>query len=81
MKKQIKQAELAPKYVLYIEGAGYLADDQSLRGLIFTDELELARKFSVGFDDPAQKLGIWNAEAKKFFDCDYGFIAFEAVYC
>ena len=79
MKKTLslrKQALLAPKYVLFIDGPGYLADKQNLTGVIFTEELELARKFSIGFDNPVDKLAIWNAEAKRLFNSD---VKFEAI--
>lgn len=75
LKKQIQEA---PKYVLYIEGAGYLADNQNLTGIIFTDELKNAMLYAVGFDNPEIKLGIWNAEAKKLFNT--GEVKFELIY-
>lgn len=59
-----QQAINAPKYVLYNETLGFLADDQTMTSLNFTPEKELARQFSIGFDDPNQKLGIWNAMGK-----------------
>jgi hypothetical protein len=71
-----KQAELAPKYVLHIESLGYLADQQHLMGVVFTTELELARKFSVGFDDPQQKIEIWSATLKRQMKTD---VKFEAI--
>lgn len=63
-----KQAELAPKYVLFIDGAGYLSNKQGLTGINFTDKVENAEKFSVGFDNEDMKLGIWNAAAKRMFN-------------
>ena len=72
-----KMAELAPKYGLFIEGAGWLAETQNLTGVLFTEHKELARNFSVGFDDVNIKTGIWNAEVGKLFNCD---IKFEAIY-
>jgi hypothetical protein len=75
LKKQIKEA---PKYVLYIEGAGYLADNQNLTGIIFTDDVKYARLYAVGFDNPEIKLGIWNAEAKKLFNTEE--VKFELIY-
>ncbi len=71
MKKQMslrKQAQLAPKYVLKMDGAGYLADEQKLSGVNFTDKVEDAMKFSIGFDNPELKTGIWNATARLYFD-------------
>ena len=73
-----KQIDEAPKYVLYIEGAGYLADNQNLTGIIFTDDLKNAMLYAVGFDNPEIKLGIWNAEAKKLFNT--GEEKFELIY-
>lgn len=60
-----KQAQAAPKYVLCIETFGYLANTQNLTGIIFTDYLELAMPFSIGFDNPKDKLSIWNAELQR----------------
>ena len=60
-----KQAQMAPKYVLYIETLGFLANRQGLTGIIFTNSVELAMEYSIGFDDPETKLGIWNAELKR----------------
>lgn len=81
MKPTIKtlQEEVAnaPKYVLLIEGLGYLAAKQNQTGVIFTPELELAMQYAEGFDNPEMKLGIWNAQAKRTFGSD---IKFEAVY-
>lgn len=74
MKEKIKNA---PKFGLFIEGAGWLANTQFMNGIVFTDSQDLAMQFSEGFDDPVIKLGIWNAEAKKMFNCD---IKFEPVY-
>lgn len=79
MKKTLslrKQAELAPKFVLFIDGPSYLAEKQGLTGVNFTPELELAMKYSIGFDDAEQKLSIWNAEAKRLFNSD---VKFEAI--
>lgn len=58
----------APKYVLFIKGAGYLANTQKLTGIIFTDRLELAQIFAVGFDSVESKTSIWDAEAKRYFN-------------
>jgi len=79
MKKTLslrKQAELAPKFVLFIDGPGYLAEKQGLTGVNFTPELELAMKYSIGFDDAEQKLSIWNVAAKRLFNSD---VKFEAI--
>lgn len=75
IKKQINEA---PKYVLYIEGAGYLSENQNLTGINFTDDLKHAMLYAVGFDNPEIKLGIWNAEAKKLFNT--GEVKFELIY-
>lgn len=72
-----KEANAAPKYVLLIEGLGYLAAKQNQTGVIFTPELELAMQYTEGFDNPEIKLGIWNAQVKRTLGSD---IKFEAVY-
>lgn len=71
-KKQ--QIANAPKFVLYNETLGFLANKQNLTGVIFTEELELAMQFAEGFDNPSDKLEIWNLSARK-----YGKNIFEAV--
>lgn len=58
-----KQAQLAPKYVLHCS-FGYVADDQELSGCKFTQYIELARKYSIGFDDPTTKAMVWEIAAK-----------------
>lgn len=77
--KQIKkEIELAPKYGLFIEGAGWLAEIQELSGITFTEHKELTRKFAEGFDDPNIKCAAWNYIAQKMFN-NKG-ISFEPVY-
>jgi hypothetical protein len=75
-KKQ--QIAAAPKYGLYIETLGWLANQQNLSGVIFTQEKELAMSFAEGFDNPIMKLQTWNAAlafllgSKDFkFECVY----------
>jgi hypothetical protein len=63
-----KLAKAAPKYVLFIDGAGFLSDSQGLTGVNFTQDESEARKFSVGFDSEEMKTGIWNAAAKRMFN-------------
>jgi len=63
-----KLANAAPKYTLFIEGAGYLYENQNLTGIVFTTDKSKAIKYAVGFDNPDIKTGIWNAEAKKMFN-------------
>lgn len=80
MKKQMslrKQAQLAPKYVLKIDGVGYLSDEQGLRGVNITETVDNAMMFSVGFDNPKDKISIWNATARIYFENKY--IEFKAV--
>lgn len=72
-----QQIAAAPKYGLYIEGAGWLANKQQLSGIVFTQDKELAQQFAEGFDNPSDKLAIWNAEAKRMFN--NAVIKFEAV--
>lgn len=75
-KKQ--QLAAAPKYGLYMEGLGWLANEQPLSGVIFTTDKALATQFTENFDNPITKLSIWNAafaNQYKIYD-----IKFEAVY-
>lgn len=58
-----KQAKQAPKYVLSING-NFLADEQTLSSVNLTSDIEKAMQFSVGFDNPEMKIGIWSAYAK-----------------
>ena len=73
-----KQVNDAQKYVLFIEGAGCLSDNENLIGIKFTDDLKAVMMYAVGFDNPEIKLGIWNAEAKKLFNT--GEVKFELIY-
>lgn len=53
-----KQAELAPKYVLKMEGLDlYYSDRQPLSGFDVTENINKAMMFSVGFDNEEIKLG------------------------
>lgn len=82
MKKSIKNAiKNAPKYVLHMEGNGYLAEEQKLTGVNFTHDINLARKFAHGFDNPDDKIDIWNAAVKVTFNIQLPglFNFFEAV--
>jgi len=73
-----KQAALAPKYVLGVDGVDlYLSAKQSISGCNLTDEISEAQKFSVGFDDPAAKISIWNAELKRLYNLST--VTFKAV--
>lgn len=64
-------------YVLFIEGAGYLAKTQNLTGVVFTEDIALAREYNKAVDYPETKVAIWNAEAKRTFGEG---IKFEAIY-
>lgn len=67
-----------PKYGLYMETLGWLANEQQLTGVIFTADKELVMQFAEGFDNPIAKLSIWNAAfAHQYKIHD---IKFEAVY-
>ena len=58
------QAKQAPKYILSMLGCGYLADEQTLSSVNFTSDIDKAMQFSVGFDNPQMKVGIWSALSK-----------------
>lgn len=73
-----KAIAIAPKFVLHITGAGYLSNHQGLTGVNFTHDLQDAEQYAVGFDDPKQKLEIWNAAAKRMFN--NAAVQFEIVY-
>jgi len=69
MKNLQKQAEQAPKYVIKLDFCEqYVSDTQTLTGVNFTSDIKKARKYSVGFDDPKMKVGIWTAEAQKLMN-------------
>lgn len=70
MKKKIslrKLAQLAPKYLLKSNGAGFLADEQRLTGVNLTDDPKKAMHFSVGFDEQKTKTEIWTITAQRYF--------------
>jgi len=72
-----KAANNAPKYGLYQETLGWLANKQPLFGdVVFTQEKELAMQYAEGFDNVDLKLAVWNVKMKMMFNCD---ITFEAV--
>lgn len=78
-KKSLKQqSKQAPQYGLYMEGLGWLANQQDLTGVIFTEHKELAMSFAEGFDDPRMKLAAWNTAFKIRFKIND--IKFEAIY-
>ena len=59
-----KMIASAPKYFLFMEGFGFLAERQDLSGVKFTDKTEDAQQFAFGFDNPADKILSWNATFK-----------------
>jgi len=63
MKSLRKQANAAPKYVLH-HPLGYLSNKQGLSGVNFCYKIADAMEYAVGFDNPADKIGIWNATLK-----------------
>lgn len=73
MAKSLKQqAKEAPKYYLRaINSENFLCAKLPTSGLKLCTDIDYAMEYSVGFDNPAMKLGYWNAVAK-----DYG-IKFE----
>lgn len=72
MASQRKLAQQAPKYVLasIVEGSEtlYVSDYQPLRGFNLTNRIDLAMRYSVGFDNPIDKVGYWNALTKMSFE-------------
>ena len=59
-----KQAQQAPKYVLHNAEFGYVAENQQLRGVRFTNDINAAMQYSIGFDNPEIKKPYWQAAAK-----------------
>jgi hypothetical protein len=73
-----KQAQLAPKYVLQMEGLNlFVAEKQGLTGCNLTDNVNEAMKYSVGFDNEEMKTAIWTATAKRMMNTD---VKFNVVY-
>lgn len=58
-----KKANAAPKYVL-THPLGYLAEKQGLSGVNFCDNINDAREYATGFDNPEDKISIWNSTLK-----------------
>lgn len=71
-----KQIAAAPKFGLFVDGAGWLANQQDLTGVNFTQDKGAAMQFAEGFDNPDDKLSVWNAELKRVF----GPVTFQVVY-
>jgi hypothetical protein len=74
-----KEAKLAPKYVLKMEGLDlYYSDRQPLSGFDVTENIEKAMMFSVGFDNEEIKVGAISAVAQ--FHTNNKNVKFEVVY-
>lgn len=59
-----KQAQLAPKYVLKMDGLNlYYSERQPVSGFDITDDVNKAMMFSVGFDNENIKTGSISALA------------------
>ena len=83
MKKSIsrlrKEANKAPKYVLQMDVLNfYVAETQQLSGVNLTNNINKARKYSVGFDNIEMKINVWNAAAKVMFNNSH--VKFNVVY-
>lgn len=62
MQKHILAAQQAPKYALTSTQFGfplYIADTEKTNGSLIADKIEDALMFSVGFDNPADKIAYW----------------------
>jgi len=63
VKQLRKQANEAPKYVLFTSQFGhnmFIADEEKTgKGMIVTDNTTEALHYSVGFDNPEMKLAYW----------------------
>jgi hypothetical protein len=69
-----KQAQLAPKYVLQMDGLNlFVAEKQGLTGCNLTENINEAMQYSLGFDNEEMKLGIWTATAKRMMNTDVKF--------
>ena len=74
-----KQAQLAPKYVLKMEGLDlYYSDKQPLSGFDVTENIKEAMLFSVGFDNQEIKVGAISALAQ--YHTNNKNVKFEVVY-
>lgn len=67
----------APKYTLFIDGAGFLSSTQGMTGVKFTKGIQSAMLFAVGYDQEETKKEIWNAAAKRMFNAN---VTFEIMY-
>lgn len=74
-----KEAKLAPKYVLKMDGLDlFVAEKQGLTGCNITEDVNKAMMYSVGFDNEEMKTGIWTAAAQR--QSNNKDIKFEVVY-
>ena len=61
-----QQAKEAPKYALQVSGLGlYVSATQGLSGCALTSNESEAMQYSIGFDNPIDKAGIWAATIKR----------------
>lgn len=66
IKQLQKQANLAPKYVLKMNGLDlYISKKQPLIGCDITPDINKAMMFSVGFDNEEIKSGVYTAIAQR----------------
>lgn len=64
-----KEAVATPQYLLKVEGINlWLSNRQNLSGVNLVPNKKGAMKFSVEFDNPEMKAGIWNAAASIQFN-------------
>jgi len=64
MKSLKQQAIEAPKYTFYLKGYGFVSNNQGLRGIVFTMDINKAENYAEGFDNFEVKQGYWNAIAR-----------------
>lgn len=64
-KSKIDQAQ---KYVLCFDSILYLSNSQGLTGVNLTSDIKQAQIFAHGFDNPSDKLEVWNIALRRKFN-------------
>lgn len=75
----IKQAQLAPKYVLKLDSLDlYVSNNQKPTGCVVTLNIKQAMQFSIGFDNEEMKSFTWTSILQK--QCNNKDIKLEVIY-
>jgi len=63
-----KAIDQAAKYVLCLDNSLYLSAKQNLTGCNLTEHIKQAQIFAYGFDNPTDKLEVWNISLRRLLN-------------